>query len=273
MAKAQGFCIYCGSAGLTKEHMWADWLRRYIPREMDHHKIQTTVEFANRVEESFTRHNGDAHVRKLRCVCLGCNQGWMGRLQQTAKPFLVPMLTGEPIALHRNGQTAISAWAAMFTMTAEYMDPAKVAIPADERRWLRSHGRPPHHWRIWIGHGRREKYPQFAHRVLPLVKDASEMLPDDAVAPPNTQSTTICLGDHLLIHVLSGAKPARRLIRRWALLPPIAPSMMQVWPIERPRVTWPSNDGTLLDDPAIHALAEHFYNIVYRDRARERGGG
>ena len=32
--KPPGRCIFCGKVGLTKEHMWADWLRSYIPREL-----------------------------------------------------------------------------------------------------------------------------------------------------------------------------------------------------------------------------------------------
>src|SRR6266566_295420 len=34
MPKPQGRCIFCGRTGLTKEHIWADWLKKFIPKNM-----------------------------------------------------------------------------------------------------------------------------------------------------------------------------------------------------------------------------------------------
>jgi hypothetical protein len=28
------FCIFCGGVPLTREHMWADWFRAYLPRTL-----------------------------------------------------------------------------------------------------------------------------------------------------------------------------------------------------------------------------------------------
>jgi len=40
--KPPGRCIFCGALGVTQEHMWANWLRSYIPRELKRHA--TSVE-------------------------------------------------------------------------------------------------------------------------------------------------------------------------------------------------------------------------------------
>jgi hypothetical protein len=88
----------------------------------------------------------------------------MSQLQERAKPYLVPMLRGDSIELHRNGQTAIAAWVAMMVMVAENMYPetSMVAVSAKDRRWLYSKYQPPSsRWRVWIGQHAREEHYSF----------------------------------------------------------------------------------------------------------------
>src|SRR5947208_778698 len=60
--KPPGKCIFCGGRGLTKEHMWADWLRPYIPREMQEHRSASSIFSLTDVEEVITRRTGDPHA-------------------------------------------------------------------------------------------------------------------------------------------------------------------------------------------------------------------
>src|SRR5258706_8629356 len=108
-----GKCIFCDQGGLSKEHMWADWLRDYIPRAMLEHIIGEVAIFPDKRELTRKRRAGDPHSRKIRCVCEECNNEWMSQLQEDAKPFLLPMLTGIHTSLRRKGQTTLAAWVAM----------------------------------------------------------------------------------------------------------------------------------------------------------------
>ena len=57
--------------GLTKEHMWADWLSAYIPREREKH--QETVTLVGAVRRSANNRNGDRGS--------ACNPAYTVRLQ------------------------------------------------------------------------------------------------------------------------------------------------------------------------------------------------
>jgi hypothetical protein len=50
----------------------------------------------------------------------------MSELQEDAKPFLVPMLKGERITLHRRAQTILASWIGMTVIVAEHVDQENV---------------------------------------------------------------------------------------------------------------------------------------------------
>lgn len=225
-----GICIYCGSTGLSKEHLYADWLKNYIPRELSEHKVQVTVAFPHTSQSEITRRTGDPHVRKLRRVCLSCNQGWMSDLQQSAKPHLVPILSGDSTTLNRKGQKIVSAWAAMTAMTAEYLKKEHVAVSQADRDHLRTHGVPPKSWRIWIasisGSGLKHHY---WHNAMALTDQKVQGAALHAAHPSNTQTSTIGFGEHLLVYAMStqvGA--ANGIIRRWTFPPALRGCLRQI---------------------------------------------
>jgi hypothetical protein len=238
--------------------MWANWLRAYIPRTLDHHTVALTKVALKSNDQTFKRQTGDPHSRRIKCVCRDCNNGWMGKLQEDAKPFLVPILEGRSATLKRNGQIIMAAWAAMMIMVAEHLDIQMVAIPAADRRWLRNNLRPPSHWRIWIGRHAAVSHPLFTHNVVSMVPEKEiERIGLEAPVAPNTQTSTILLGKHLIIHVMSSAV-ARHIIRRWKLPVTFASSLTQIWPIISAEVIWPPIGDVLLDT-AIDTIAQQFF--------------
>lgn len=258
--RGQGRCIFCGSTGLTKEHMWADWLRSYIPRELTGHRVRvSTIHFDQSKEETIFQRTGDPHSRRIRCVCLPCNTGWMSRLQENAKPFLIPPLRGEGSGFHRRAQTAVSAWIAMMVMVAEHIAQGQVAIAQSDRNYLREHGVAPPHWRIWIAKHARKTYPLFTHNVMSFgTKEEFERLGGiTAKVPSNTQTTTICLGKYLLVHIMS-SDVAWSIVRRLPPPPPIADAFNQIWPIKTGTLRWPG--GGTLNDAGIDLVANDFFN-------------
>jgi hypothetical protein len=192
----------------------------------------------------------------------------MSQLQEDAKPFLVPPLEGGTLSLRRKGQTRLAAWAAMMVMVAEHLDPEMVAVPQADRDFLRANLRPPSHWRIWIGRHARVSHPLFTHNVNSLVPEQEiERLGPEGAFPPNTQTSTILLGQHLVIHVMSSAV-ARMIIRRWQIPAAIRASVSQIWPIKFGNILWPPNSGALVDAD-IDLLAQHFFRAGDR-LAREK---
>ena len=258
-AKGRSQCIYCGSYDeMTREHIWADWLREYIPRDMERHS-GVFVKLEPNFSDSTAKRNkreGDFHARRLKIACRSCNSGWMSRLQTKAKPHLVPMLTNRAVSLYRAEQTTLAAWASMFVMTADYLDRDGASITQDERIWFKEHQRPPPNWRIWIG-----KYEQpptkerWFHAALYIVENEPEFIARGTPETSYAQAATILLGDQLIIHVMSS--PAmRETVKRWKILPDAVPAMLQVWPVVRRRVDWPG--PATISGQTIRDLAFHF---------------
>lgn len=259
MAKPPGKCIFCGAGGLTKEHMYANWLRNFIPREMIEHRTFTSSESLTQRTISIERRTGDPHSRRIRCVCRTCNNGWMGQLQEDTKPFLAPMLCGESTSLHRRAQKLIATWVTMTVMVAEFTNRDQIAISNEERLRFFNTVQPLPHWRIWIGRHQRRTYSLWTHNCMPFTEEKAESIVAGVEGEPNAQTSTILLGEHVIIHVMSSIV-ARRIIRLWPLPPSVAPLMSQIWPVRNSHVAWPPVDA--LDDIGIRLLADQLYDGV-----------
>jgi hypothetical protein len=261
--KGQGFCAFCQSPGLTREHIWADWLRRYIERTLESHTESVTVANRDGETETLFRRTGDPHSRRIRCVCAACNNGWMSRLQVAVKPFLVPTLEGRRISFHRRAQGVLAAWCAMTAMVVEQLYRQQAAIPQSHRDHLRLHHSAPSHWRIWLSRHEREKHKLISHRAMSFgTKEDFERIgvPFENWAS-NTQTTTVCLGKHLLIHIMS-SDIAWHNVRKYRFPVPVAPYLYQIWPIRERIVSWPP-PGAFNDD-GIALIADHFYETALR---------
>ena len=259
--KGPGKCIFCGNGGLTHEHIWADWLREFIPRDMEYHRVRSADVYLDKPDvATIQKRTGDPHARRVYCVCKSCNSGWMSQLQEHARPFLVPILTDKKINLHRRAQKTLASWAAMMTMTAEFVDRKKVAISQEDRTYLKCEGQPPSDFRIWIALHRRENYPFLVnHHVVEFSPEEEiKKAPGALSHQPNAQTSTISVGEYLLIHVLS-SHVHRRLVPRWRLPDSIAPAVFQIWPVRAPIISWPPE--ARLNDAGIKALADQFFEI------------
>jgi hypothetical protein len=263
--KGPGKCIFCGAFGLTHEHVWADWLKAYIPRVMESHNTRLAFLSVEKDEDvRIQKKTGDPHSRRIYCVCQPCNNGWMSVLQEDAKPFIVPMLKGETTRLHRRAQKTLAAWIAMTTMVAEYINREFVAVPAADRLWLKEKSEAPKGWRIWIGAHCVEKFALYSHNALEMARKGERFTPGPAIAP-NTQTTTMCIGKYFVFHVMSSTV-GWEIIRRWPLPGQVSRALHQIWPIrDNGRISivdW--SIGTTLDDKGMHLLADQFMQASQR---------
>lgn len=240
MAKSQRFCIYCGGSPLTKEHLYAAWLRPYVPvRTLHSHGIEAHNLWRHKPEKTVSWRAGDSHSRTIRVVCKTCNEGWMSNIQQSAKPYLIPILTNSAARLTRVAQKTLAGWAAMMVMTGEFIDREMIAIPQSERDHLRTTKLPPKGWRIWLAsHTEGEGLYLWTHHVMSLTDGPAISAEPDGSRPPNTQTTTICVGQNLFVYAMSGGV-AEPIIRRWNFPKTIKPLMLQIWPAAAVSLSWP----------------------------------
>jgi hypothetical protein len=239
MPQFRRFCIYCGGTGMSKEHLWPDWLAAYVPRTLPHFKQEFA--FYGKTPEPiiYEKHKtGDPHATRLRIVCETCNRGWMSRLQTEAKPILVRLLLRETTTLLQTEQRILARWAAVSVATGDQLDPYSAAVPQEDRDFLRTRKRPPSRWRIWLGHAPPGLEGVWIHTTAPVNSYKKQVIKirHDGTRAPNTQSTTFVVG-HVMFCAISSTTESLNVMDvggggREAFV-------AQLWPYRGQPVSWP----------------------------------
>lgn len=131
-------CLACSSltAGIrAKEHVLAEWLLAHLG--IAHEALyQGFANSADGTSQIMRTHAVDQFVEGR--ICDRCNNGWMRQLEETAKPFLVPLIEGErPLSLLSNDERLIVArWAAKTAFVLSYTAVIK-PVPLDHIAQLR----------------------------------------------------------------------------------------------------------------------------------------
>ena len=95
-------CVFCGRSDgpFHKE----DVLPKWIVKSLD----VARVRIHNTTPEPFIVSKSMGVV--TRAPCQRCNNGWMSDLEQAVRPFLEPMIHGQPVDLDSDAQTAVAQW-------------------------------------------------------------------------------------------------------------------------------------------------------------------
>jgi hypothetical protein len=189
----------CGNTGMSKEHIWGQWLKNYVRQDLLKHGMFTQV--VNRPGTPNTEHlrikSGDPLQSKVRVVCTKCNNEWLSEIQNRAKPHLIPLFTGTTRVLGVEAQEILATWITMATMTAEHLvsDPRQRAISQADREFLWRNSKPPAEWRILIGRYERHRLAtQWTHCDMPVLE--TKDVPPAGVPPQsNMQITTFMIGE------------------------------------------------------------------------------
>lgn len=213
-------CIFCEGTPLSKEHIYARWLHPYLPKsgEKNHSVLSMTLKNREGDEElSAKLRSGDGHEGSARVVCQTCNNEWMSRLQEQAKPFLLPMVQGNSVRLFAKQVKTLAAWATMFCIVHESAkrDARYIASTDDDRRFLMDTCSPPPGWKIWIGtHRNKFSGTLISHTAVKVIADdhnGAYDVPDGEPIIPNTASTTFFVGP-VLFHCFRSHLP--RVLRK-----------------------------------------------------------
>ena len=264
MAKLSPICIFCGSSNrIHREHFISDWMKHYLPwhpRDSHVRGLVTSSRGTPRIKgiRAIKKHTGSITGIRLRAVCQDrCNGGWMSRLEQRAKPILIPLITGQPLVLAQNQQRILSAWITMKIMVAEFEHATDVVSMQNERDLVMNSARAPDNWQIWIGHqsgGPRWLLGYSRQSATLWVGTPPERQSEEIELPKNTQFVTIGIGQ-LFIQAISTTvaglsfdpKPANALFQK------------QIWPY-RSGMLWPCL--RISSDAAVENFSRNFDRMI-----------
>jgi hypothetical protein len=142
-------CIFCGrSDTLTGDHV----ISRAVRREL---RIKSNVV---RHYGDQTREMGDALSVIVKPVCVGCNGGWMSRLERDVVSFFgVAFRAAATVDLDPSRQERLATWAIktallleVYTVRLPYPD-RRAYVPEGCLRWLAGHSSPPPGAKVWLG--------------------------------------------------------------------------------------------------------------------------
>jgi hypothetical protein len=114
-------CIFCGGGGIrgnkmSEEHTWSMWMHPFLPKFENPIKDlgYTALSFTDmRATRSFFSRQGHAYSETFKVVCERCNNGWMGQIEEAAKPILIPLIQAQQTSLFRNNRKALAEWIAL----------------------------------------------------------------------------------------------------------------------------------------------------------------
>jgi len=226
LSKKQGRCVFCNSLGVTKQHVWPDWINSVLPGNVGRVQVISDITLERETPDQRKVHNqcgvdyllkpnvpliieksSPIGTMKVRIACRPCNSGWMSRIENAAKPVILSLMTGkDDVLLEPAAQDHLSAWAMLMSSVVEFtnQNPPGPSISMSDRSYLRQNGKPPDAgWLIGLGRFKDVDWNnprRCSHRPFSLGLFREK-------PPLRIQSTTLVLGE-LLLHVRSSQDPA-----------------------------------------------------------------
>lgn len=263
MSKPPGRCIFCGNTGVSKEHVWAEWLGQVVPAGLPARAYNHFWASADQPRKWIAQNSiyQPAHpgTRKIRKVCIKCNTGWMSRLQSQAKNCLTPLLLGQTPVVSAASQKIIARWSAVTAVVADFMDPRAQCVSAEDRRWLaREEGLPPN-WLVWAGRYAGVRWDWGYLRIGTTLARMPKGTTPDEMPPANTQITTFVLG-RAVFHAFNSPMVAEMGVTFRTL--------RQMWPWTPSDFDWtelPTLDDDAVDDLSL-VISEVLDDFLQRQR-------
>ena len=143
-------CRFCRATDrkITREHVWPDWLRDYLPPFDEDADIERWSPGTSRQgwSQPFL-------ATTVRAFCDGCNSGWMADIEAAAKPIVGPMVIGQPTELDAGAQQIVASWVALKGQVAAQASKLDPGIPEPHYAGVYNvRGAPANTMRMWVGH-------------------------------------------------------------------------------------------------------------------------
>lgn len=148
-----GRCIFCRGRGLSKEHLFADWLRDIFPRTASDTHTFGVIDWTPGPRLTKENRQGHSGSTRARIVCRHCNNGWMNHIDDAAKWVATPIILGEQAAITPAMQRVMATWFAKIAIVGDSINRngKKSAIIQSQREWFKDHKEPHPLWEVWIG--------------------------------------------------------------------------------------------------------------------------
>ena len=145
-------CLFCGSFGpMSREHVLPKWFGPLFPdfREVDYVRAfqRTGDERINHLRP------GMAFDQTVRHFCLECNNGWMSRLEEQAKPALESLVLDEERSISAVEQLTIATWMTktILTLGPAMLEEGREFVTEETYRWFGEHRMPLPGSICWLG--------------------------------------------------------------------------------------------------------------------------
>lgn len=156
--QAAGRCIFCDGFGMSKEHIWSDWLSDsgILPRANEHQQFLLTLDMTSPDvvglhPKMAPKKQGPLIQKKIRKVCQSCNSTWMSGIVEQARPAAEALIREQEFVITPDAQERLSLWIALATIMGEYTHEGSRSISDEERKSLFVSGKLSKYWRILIG--------------------------------------------------------------------------------------------------------------------------
>jgi len=263
-------CIFCGINNTTKEHVFSKWTHKFMPpRRKGRTPILRGTKYFNRDNRKVGQLPGDVRDWQVKCVCggdkLSCNNGWMRRIEDDARPILARLFVGDESRITPIQQQKIATWAALKCMVSEYAANGHVTTHhSQRRRMFLNHLPPANDWGIWIGSVERKgpPYPSWssvAFHIAPRAKLISNI--GKPLPRYNSHSTSIII-NKLLIQVIRLPEP--RFIKTWKFDLPDKGALFCIWPRTHFSINWPARDLTFREVERTMDAMDTYLTLLVR---------
>ena len=233
-------CVFCGCTGkLTLEHVWPDWLARFVIEEVQAPWVKVGPQGVERIWDAPMFHN------KVRRVCAKCNAGSMADLEGKMQPFLRWMLLGRDLRLDPETQGGMALWCVVRAYMAQFVNGA-ATVPPEHFHWVHERGFPPQFTTVWLGCYAGRRYPVFAAHQGLTVAGGPNLKPTSHNAYLSTFSVGRFVfqvfGQHVEGHWLDLTRP-----------PAQAGFFQRIWPDPVQQTAWPPSQR--LNDAQLREVA------------------
>lgn len=254
----RGECIFCGQGGLTKEHFYPSWMHPFIPNNtLRGEKVITSHPVKGETIERDSSGNAGLHTMKLRVVCAPCNNGWMNRLENEARPTLTKMILGQRHLISDDQQEKVAKWCVAKVIVAEHATGAVPMTPPADRQSFAHSREIPDYFRVYVCAHKLEPQLGYTRRTSTVSLARGRPVPELQGMRRNVQQVSFFMGK-ALVHVNAARVEGFAIEDRFQM--PLVHKDMRFWPPSHSRIKWPGK--SVLHFEQIRALANSWAIIA-----------
>lgn len=221
------------------------------------------------VSNKFKERPGHVTTKKIRAVCIPCNNGWMSIVESAAQPIAGPMILGNAITLTPPMQTILAQWLTLKIMLGEqnqrHQEIKEIVIPQDDRDEFRRSRTIPSYICIWIARyvALTWRHAYLRHAALIGIGGSKTVIPPNTRGK-NIQTTALGIGE-LFTYAIACTTDGidfREFIR-------VGRAFTQLWPLTGDDISWPP--PVAIDDRGANGAANVLASIMADDTTRWGG--